>query len=222
MADNALHAGPNVVTEKARICHVNGCKICLCFHAHSLVDEQRRGNASLLLRDHFNSPRALEEASGSLDALVRGLATQASQQVDTYLVEDLTNLMFRDATELGVDALSLAVQRGRDHGLPGYNQYRKLCGLPLAKSFDDFSDAMPRQVALKLAAVYAHPDDVDVLVGGMAERAWEGSLVGPTLRCIVSEQMLRSRKADRYFYDNADQPHPFTRGKHRIATMTST
>ncbi len=64
-----------------------------------------------------------------------------------------------------------------------------------------------------MGAVYAHPDDVDLLVGGMAEQPWEGGLVGPTLRCVVSEQMLRSRRADRYFFDSADQPSPFTPGE---------
>ncbi|XP_052132307.1 peroxidase-like, partial [Frankliniella occidentalis] len=169
-----------------------------------LFDEERRPNASLLLRDHFNKPNVLEDGS-SLDGLVRGLATQSSQQVDTFLVEDLTNMMYLDASERGVDALSLAIQRGRDHGLPSYNQYRKLCGLPQAKAFVDFADVMSRQTASRLGGVYAHPDDVDVLVGGMAERPWEGALVGPTLRCVISEQLLRSRRADRYFFDNPDQ-----------------
>lgn len=174
-----------------------------------LYDEKRHTNSSLLLRDHFNKPNVLE-STAALDGLVRGLATQSSQQVDVFLVEDLTNMMFRDSSERGVDALSLAIQRGRDHGLPGYNQYRKLCGLPAAASFDEFADVMPRQTAQRLSTVYVHPDDVDVLVGGMAELPWDGALVGPTLRYIISEQLLRTRRADRYFYDNADQPYPLT------------
>lgn len=66
------------------------------------------------------------------------------------------------------------------------------------------------QTAQRLSTVYAHPDDVDVLVGGMAELPWDGALVGPTLRYIISEQLLRTRRADRYFYDNAEQPDPLT------------
>lgn len=35
------------------------------------------------------------------------------------------------------DVMSSDIQKNRDVGLPSYNKYRKLCGLPVAKSFDD-------------------------------------------------------------------------------------
>lgn len=64
-----------------------------------------------------------------------------------YSCSQVTSKLYAaNKNSLGLDAISLDIQRGRDHGLPGYNHYRKYCGLPSAKNFDDFSDHIPIEV----------------------------------------------------------------------------
>lgn len=64
----------------------------------------------------------------------------------------------------------------------------------------------------KLRVLYDHVDDVDLVIGGMSERPAEDGIVGPTFRCIISEQFARTLRTDRFFYDLPQQPHPFTQG----------
>lgn len=53
-----------------------------------------------------------------------------------------------------MDLISLNIQRARDHGVRPYNQYRKLCNMKVASTFDDLSDEVPKSVIVKLKQVY--------------------------------------------------------------------
>jgi peroxidase len=56
------------------------------------------------------------------------------------------------------DLKAIDIQRGRDHGLPGYNDWRVHCGLSFAKSFDDLAAEFPNhEIRNKLKQVYGHP-----------------------------------------------------------------
>lgn len=70
------------------------------------------------------------------------------------------------------------------------------------------------QSVTKLKSAYNHPDDVDLVIGAILETPVAGGQVGPTLQCILGEQLIRTRRADRYFYDVPELPHSFTDGKH--------
>lgn len=60
----------------------------------------------------------------------------------------------------------------------------------------------------KLARVYAHPDDVDLWIGGLVEVAREDALVGPTFGDIIADQFSKFRQGDRYFYEHSSEINP--------------
>lgn len=53
-----------------------------------------------------------------------------------------------------MDLAALNIQRARDHGISGYNEYRKFCNLTKAKSFDDLTKEIPANIVERLKNVY--------------------------------------------------------------------
>jgi len=181
---------------------------------HSLIQPfLTRLNSSFLPTEHghlplhrafFSPNRLLTE--GGIDPLIRGLfATAAKNRLDTSQVmnTELTNRLFQMAHELALDLAALNIQRGRDHGIPGYNAWREFCGLPLAETFDDLeSEIQDETIRQKLKKLYLHPDNIDLFVGGMVENTIEGTRLGPVFMCLLTLQFKRVRDGDRFWYEN--------------------
>lgn len=153
----------------------------------------------LALRDAFFRPdRLLSE--GGVDSTLRGLASNVSQEIDTRLVDDVRNFLFGPPGAGGFDLGSLNIQRGRDHGLPSYNEARVAYGLEAVTSFDEITD--DTEIADALEDVYGTVDKIDVFVGGLAEDHVEGAMVGALFHAVLVDQFSRLRDGDRFWYEN--------------------
>lgn len=144
--------------------------------------------------------------NGTIGDLARGGSAQYARDVDPYFSEAITNNLFKGENKFGLDLVALNLQRGRDHGVPGYNFWREMCELPKATSFEDLESDMREGVLSDLEAVYSHVDDIDLFIGGLAERPLTGGLLGPTLTCIITDQFVRIKRGDRYWYEYQDMP----------------
>jgi peroxidase len=175
-------------------------------YGHSALSPQllrlnRRGQAieagHLPLREAFFAPDKLS-TDGGIEPILRGLATQVCQQVDNYLIDDVRNFLFGAPGSGGFDLASLNIQRGRDHGLPGYNAVRAAYGLARKNSFADVTSDAGKQAAL--ASVYASVDDIDLWVGGLSEDTLPGALVGELIQVVLAEQFAALRDGDRFYF----------------------
>ncbi|XP_077975322.1 myeloperoxidase-like [Styela clava] len=159
----------------------------------------------------FTSDSLLEKDGGGSGAFMRGFMVDDAEKTDTSVDDSLRNHLSRKIGEkFGGDLFAINVQRGRDHGLPGYNEYRELCGLTKAKVFGDFSNEIPTDIINRLRLVYDSVNDIDLYVGGLAENLVDGGEVGPTFACILAYGFRALRKGDRFWHENERSPSSFT------------
>ena len=176
-----------------------------------LVDQDHLGE-ELALRDAFFNPEFLGGPdlnspvdTGNIDRILKGLAFQLAQQVDSRLVDDVRNFLFGPPGAGGLDLASLNMQRGRDHGLPDYNALRVAYGLTPKTAFLDPGDGSgmttDADVAAKMASVYGNDiNNVDPWIGGLAEDHVPGASVGELVGTALRDQFARLRDGDRFFY----------------------
>lgn len=152
---------------------------------------------------------------GAFDLLINGLVQQPTQKNDQYFSEEVGLHLFRPrGGSFGMDLAALNIQRGRDHGLPGYNKWRELCGLRRIQNFRDLANVMPQATAQSLSRLYGSVDDVDLYIAGIAENPIQGAIVGPTFACILAEQFRRLKEGDRLWYENGNTEFPLSPGNH--------
>lgn len=180
---------------------------------HSLLDEEigRLNNdgtptpeGPIGLRDSFFNPSVFDPAlparRGDIDPFLKSASAGTAQEVDLKVVDDVRNFLFGPPGSGGLDLAALNIQRGRDHGLPDYNTARAAYGLARVSSFAQVSPDPSVQAALQSA--YGSVSNIDLWVGGLAERHAPGASVGPLFRQIIARQFTRLRDGDRLYFEN--------------------
>ncbi|MCA9472239.1 MAG: hypothetical protein MRJ96_15655 [Nitrospirales bacterium] len=162
----------------------------------------------LALRDAFFAPWRITD-EGGIAPILRGLSQQQAQEIDPYVIDDVRNFLFGPPGSGGFDLASLNIQRGRDHGLPSYNDARIAMGLSPATTFADITS--DTQLQQRLADAYISVEQVDLWVGGLAEDQYRQAMVGELFFAILTDQFERLRDGDRFWYQNAFSPKRIAR-----------
>ncbi|XP_043261638.1 uncharacterized protein LOC122402694 [Colletes gigas] len=208
---------PSVLTEFATAAYRIGHSL-LRPHLPRMDRNYQNVEPPILLRDGFFDPDALYQR-GMLDEMIRGLVATPMESLDQFITGEVTNHLFeiRGIPYSGIDLIALNVHRARDHGIPSYNNYRALCNLKRATTFEDLSREMAPEVIARMKRIYNSVDDIDLFPGGLCERPLQGGLVGPTFACIIAIQFRQARKCDRFWYETDDPNIRFT--EHQLAEI---
>ncbi|MEO6970690.1 MAG: peroxidase family protein, partial [Chthoniobacterales bacterium] len=166
----------------------------------SRLDTKNRSIGDVTLDKALFAPQFITKIG--IEPYLRGLARQIPQEVDVSIVDGVRNFFTGIGT--GFDLPALNIQRGRDHGLPSYNQVRIDYGLAPKASFAEVTSNPDFQS--RLASAYSSPDDMDLWVGCLAEDHVNGGLVGETMWTIFKDQFERTRDGDRFWYESYLDP----------------
>ncbi len=179
------------------------------FRLHTQVSDTQEGldnNGNVVFTESiaqafFNTPE-IDESNG-INPLIRAIGVDFSQATDVYVVAALRNLLFAGLVGGGIDEIDLIaidIQRERDVGLGTLNRTRQAIGLERYNSFADLTTDPVLQKNLQ--AVYGTIDNVDLFMGGLAEKHAPNAVVGPTFQAIIARQFQALRAGDRFFWMN--------------------
>ncbi|XP_056416736.1 myeloperoxidase-like isoform X2 [Hyla sarda] len=142
---------------------------------------------------------------GGVDPIFRGMIANKAKVIgqNQIMVEELRDRLFKLVIPIGLDLAAINIQRGREHGLAGYNAWRRFCNLSAPQNVDELAIVMKnREFAEKLMELYGTPENIDLWVGGVSEPSVPGGRIGELLSCIIGDQFRRSRDGDRFHYEN--------------------
>ena len=125
-------------------------------NAFRRTDKDYKFRGSENLKTTFFHPFALYDKN-AFDEVILGMVSSPTQEIDNNFVDELTNHLFEiPGDAFGLDLTALNIQRGRDHGIPGWMKWRQLCGLPIATNFDELRamNIIPTDIADKMEDQY--------------------------------------------------------------------
>ena len=126
-----------------------------------------------------------------------------SARVDNQFAEGISRYLFvRPMEKLYRDLLAINIQRGRDHGLKTYGDYRDYCGLTKLNNWAEANKVFFPGVATRLQTIFKFPNDIDLYAAGVSEIHAKDSELGPTFQCLVKKQFEAIRNGDRFFWRN--------------------
>ncbi|CAG2169339.1 unnamed protein product, partial [Oppiella nova] len=168
--------------------------------------------SSYNLRDNFFTPTRMH--NGQMDFILRGLVGRNAQRFDPFCHGDLRNHLYQPRGQVsGSDLPAMNIQRGRDHGIPGYVHYLRFCFNEQITSFEQLDQYMPSSQRQRFQQNYQHVEDIDLFSGGISELPMNGAIVGPTFACIIGTQFNHLKSGDRFYFEHEGQDGSFTSGQ---------
>jgi Animal haem peroxidase len=97
-----------------------------------------------------------------------------------------------------IDLASIDIVRDRERGVPRYCEMRRLLRMTVPRTFNQLTGGN-RQTAAEIAQIYDHVEDVDLLIGSLAEPLPPGFGFSDTAFRLFVVMATRRIKSDRFY-----------------------
>uniref|UniRef100_A0A8B9LTA5 NAD(P)H oxidase (H2O2-forming) n=1 Tax=Astyanax mexicanus TaxID=7994 RepID=A0A8B9LTA5_ASTMX len=173
-------------------------------HYRSIVNSDGSRSPALRLCNSFwNRNNANLQSAEDVDDLLMGMASQIAEREDNIIVEDLRDYMYGTLQFSRSDAVALTIQRGRDFGLPSFNQVREALNMPPVQTWVEINPKLNQtnpQLFKDLAELYGNDiSKLELFVGALLE---SDGKTGDLVTSIYLDQFERIRNADRFWFEN--------------------
>ena len=176
-------------------------------------DFSRTIEGPLTVQEAFNNNRPI--LNSGIEPIMQGLFGNNADVEDSNntFSASIGEILFVPPRQRGFEnLLALNIQRGRDHGLRSYKEYRRdVCGIPEARvprgsrnPFDIFRNTIIiPQIRGDLWKAYGSPDNhLDLFPAGISKTNDCDKLLGRTFGCILGKTFEKLREGDRLYYQN--------------------
>ncbi|XP_069758774.1 dual oxidase 2-like isoform X2 [Narcine bancroftii] len=173
-------------------------------HFRKVVNVYNRMDPALRVCNNFWSRENPNfKNAKDIDELILGMISQRAEQEDNIVVTDLRDFMYGPLRFTRSDVVALDIQRGRDNGLPSYNQVREALDLEPVKNWSNINADLYREnpkLINQLAALYNNDiSRLELFVGGMLENRDNSSRL---FTAIIKKQFEHIRDGDRFWFEN--------------------
>lgn len=166
-----------------------------------MANNNGQTTGSVAFSNAFFNPTLITNDPTMVEKVLMGASLQKSQEIDLKFNDSVRNVLFGPpgSGAGGTDLGAMDVQRGRDHGIVDYNELRAAYNLSTLANFNGMPANATDRNAIR--TLYGNNiNNVDALVGALAETHIAGTSLGPLMTEIFKDQFTRSRDGDRFFY----------------------
>jgi hypothetical protein len=175
-----------------------------------LGEDGRRTQAAVTLQESFIFFQPSTATTPELQAdWLRGQMGIAHQAIDGFVVEGNRQFVLGGTEDAINNLVSTDINRGRDHGVNLYNDFRDAWDLPRYESLDEFitDNGVPAHQAAPLRHVYGNDiNRLETIPAILLEEKIAGAQLGETGTKVMAAQFAAIRDGDAFYFENRFTP----------------